>query len=215
MWIYTFSLLPLQAYRARCFDFHSSSNLTVLSKITGVWKCCQCLFSYSLRRFCFRLVSTSQAEPLFIFTAALRLPQEKSRVTQSNLPLLRANTTFHPMHCTHKKDSIPLLSFKNMLRLLSALTLTVENYSSWIKYTYVKFGQKIVNPRDVIPPFPLSYTIVIEETFEWLTADAEVAFLMDIFFNQLDACWLISFAKRHLATYLIEHYCNWLQKQPA
>lgn len=40
--------------------------------------------------------------------------------------------------------------------------------------------QKIVIPEDVIPPFHISYSIVIEETFECLTADAEVAFLMDI-----------------------------------
>lgn len=40
--------------------------------------------------------------------------------------------------------------------------------------------QKIVIPEDVIPRFHHSYSIVIEETFEWLTADAEVAFLMDI-----------------------------------
>jgi len=40
--------------------------------------------------------------------------------------------------------------------------------------------QKIVIPEDVIPTFHRSYSIVIEETFEWLTADVEVAFLMDI-----------------------------------
>lgn len=39
--------------------------------------------------------------------------------------------------------------------------------------------QKII-PEDVVPAFPLSYSIVIEETFEWPTAVAEVAFLMDL-----------------------------------
>lgn len=139
MWIYTFNSHLLQVYRAGWFDFFFfipariwQCCLRSLVYENAVHVCSAALWEDVVWGWCLH----HRPSPFSFSLLPFFFPQEKSRVTQTNLPLLRANTTFHPMLCTHKKDSITPLSFNNMLRLLSALTLTVENYSSWIKSTY-------------------------------------------------------------------------------